>query len=62
MTKTDHEEIKRVIKEKHETGSCSISDTGKKRIEKIAGQKWEDMWIGKSDIDRNLEIALQGEK
>lgn len=55
MTKSDHEEIKRVIKEKHETGSCSISDKDKKRIEKIAGQKWEDMWIGKGSVERNIE-------
>ena len=58
MTKDDHAEIKRVIKEKHETGSCEISDSGKKRIEKIAGQKWEDMWIGQSAVNRNLENVL----
>lgn len=55
MTKSDHEEIKRIIKEKHETGSCTISDKDKKRIEKIAGQKWEDMWIGKGNVERNIE-------
>ena len=46
MNKKDHEEIQRVIKEKHETGAVTISDEQKKRLEKIAGQKWENMWIG----------------
>ncbi len=47
MTKTDHEEIQRVIKEKHENGTFSITEAQKKRLEVIAGQKWDDMWIGK---------------
>lgn len=55
MTKEDHEEIKRVIKEKHETGTCSISETSKKRLEKISGQKWNDMWIGQGNAERNVE-------
>ena len=55
MTKADHEEIKRVIKEKHETGTCNISPADKKRIEKIAGQKWESMWIGQGTAERNIE-------
>lgn len=46
MTKKDHEEIQRIIKEKHETGEVSISDEQKKRLEKIAGMKWDTMWIG----------------
>ncbi len=46
MTKNDHSEIQRVIKEKHEKGTVTITDEQKKRLEKIAGQKWEDMWIG----------------
>lgn len=55
MTQHDHEVIKRTIKEKHETGTCEISDHDRKRIEKIAGHKWEDMWIGQSPVDRKLE-------
>lgn len=46
MQKKDHEEIQRVIKEKHETGEVNISDEQKRRLEKIAGQKWNNMWIG----------------
>ena len=57
MTKHDHEEIKRIIKEKHETGQCEITDEEKKRIEEIAGRKWEKMWIGKDDVYRDLENA-----
>lgn len=48
MTKKDHEEIQRVIKEKHETGGVTITEEEKKRLEVIAGHKWEDMWIGNS--------------
>ena len=48
MTKHDHEEMQRVIKEKHETGEVTITEEEKKRLETIAGHKWEDMWIGNS--------------
>ncbi len=47
MTKTDHALIKRAIKEKKETGTTTLTDEEKKICEKIAGQKWENMWIGK---------------
>ena len=50
MTKADHEEIQRVIKEKHETGEATITEAQKKRLETIAGHKWEDMWIGNSIV------------
>lgn len=46
MTKQDHEEIQRVIKEKHETGAVTIEEAQKQRLERIAGHKWEEMWIG----------------
>lgn len=46
MTKSDHETIQRVIKEKHETGHATVTEEEKARLEVIAGQKWEDMWIG----------------
>ena len=56
MRKRDHEIIQQVIKEKHETGTCEISYSDKKRLEDIAGQKWEDMWIGRSgNVERKLE-------
>ena len=51
MTKTDHEEIQRVIKERRETGRVTISPEQKKRLEVIAGQKWDDMWIGRPVTD-----------
>lgn len=47
MTKKDHELILQVIKQKKENGEAEITDEEKKRLEKIAGCKWEDMWIGK---------------
>lgn len=46
MTKQDHESIKDAIRQKRETGHVEISEEEKQRIEKIAGHKWEDMWIG----------------
>ncbi|MCL2532175.1 MAG: MFS transporter [Oscillospiraceae bacterium] len=47
MTKDDHELIKQLIAEKHEHGFVAPPLQTKVRIEEIAGQKWEDMWIGK---------------
>ena len=58
MTKEDHEAIKRVIAEKHEKGKCDISDSEKKRIEEIAGQPWEKMWIGKQEEIRYSDEIL----
>lgn len=55
MDKHDHETIQRVIKEKHETGSCTITEHDKKRLERIAGHAWEDMWIGRGTVNRKLE-------
>ena len=52
MTKRDHEQIKALIKQKHEQGEIDIDDEEKKRLEVIAGQKWEDMWISKPDASR----------
>ena len=59
MKKRDHEIIQSVIAQKHETGTCEISSGDKKRIEEIAGHRWEDMWIGQSgSVDRKLEEVL----
>lgn len=55
MKKRDHEIIQAVIAQKHETGKCEISSTDKKRLEQIAGHRWEDMWIGQSGVNRKLE-------
>ena len=58
MKKRDHEIIQSVIAQKHETGTCDISIGDKKRLEAIAGHRWEDMWIGQSGIERKLEEVL----
>ena len=55
MKKKDHELIQAVIKEKHETGTCTITESEKKKLEEIAGQRWEDMWIGRGSVNRKLE-------
>ncbi len=59
MKKHDHEIIQSVIAQKHETGTCEISSGDKKRIEEIAGHRWEDMWIGQTGVDRKLEEVLE---
>lgn len=55
MDKHDHETMQEVIRQKHETGTCEISESDKKRLERISGVKWEDMWIGRSNIERKIE-------
>ena len=54
MTKSDHELIKAAIKQKKETGSVDLTPEEKKICSDIAGQKWEDMWIGKASIPDEL--------
>ncbi len=49
MTGNDLDLIRRLIKEKKETGKAEASDEEKQICEKIAGQKWENMWIGQTD-------------
>ncbi len=58
MRKRDHEIIQDVIKQKHETGTCEISEADKERLEEIAGQSWDNMWIGKSDIIKQKQEEL----
>lgn len=47
MTKKDHEMIKEAIHEKKERGFATLTDKQKKICENIAGQKFENMWIGR---------------
>ncbi|HZK39168.1 MAG TPA: hypothetical protein VFD23_03310, partial [Clostridia bacterium] len=47
MTKKDHEMIKEAIQQKKEKGFAELTDEQKVLCENIAGQKFEDMWIGK---------------
>ena len=47
MTKADHELLRRVVKERKEKGAVEeITEEEKAKLESIAGQKWDDMWIG----------------
>ena len=46
MTKQDHEMIKAAIAEKKEKGFVTLTDEQKAKCEEIAGQKFDDMWIG----------------
>lgn len=47
MTKEDHKMIRDAIRERKENGSVTLTDEQKKTCERIAGQKWENMWIGR---------------
>ena len=54
MTKSDHEMIRAAIAEKKEKGFVTLTDEQKAKCEELAGQKWEDMWIGTVDSDTVL--------
>ena len=47
MTKDDHALIRRALREKHETGSVTLTDAQRQRCAQIAGVPWERMWIGR---------------
>ena len=49
MNKEDHARIRELLAERHERGHVEVTEEEKKRMEKICGQKWEDMWIGRTD-------------
>lgn len=57
MEKKDHEAMQKAIKEKHETGKCRVNKAQRRRLERIAGHKWEDMWIGRPLSDRERYAA-----
>jgi len=48
MSKADHEMIRTAIDEKKDKGFATLTDEQKAKCEEIAGQKFEEMWIGKS--------------
>ena len=54
MTKSDHELIKSAIAMRKESGSVTLTQDEKKICEDIAGQKWENMWIGKATVPDEL--------
>ncbi len=57
MTKTDHAMIRRIIKERKETGGVTLTAAEKAACERIAGQKWERMWIGQGTTIESEEIV-----
>ena len=46
MTRGDHKLMQELIREKRETGAASVTPEQRARLEEIAGQKWDEMWIG----------------
>lgn len=46
LTKDKLNFIREKVQEKKETGTVTVTDEEKKSLEKIAGLKFEDMWIG----------------
>lgn len=56
MTKKDHECIKELLAARHEHGFVAEPEPKtKKRLEKIAGKKWDEMWISTVDKEK-LEL------
>jgi len=49
MTKKDHEMIKAAILEKKINGFASLTEEQKAVCERIAGQRFEDMWLGSAE-------------
>ncbi len=49
LTKDKLDLIKAKIKEKKEKGSVTVTDDEKAILEKISGQKFENMWIGQTE-------------
>jgi hypothetical protein len=48
MTKDDHAMIQQLIADKHENGFVEPPLQTKVRMGLIAGQSWDDMWIGRA--------------
>ncbi|MBQ7546303.1 MAG: MFS transporter [Clostridia bacterium] len=55
MSKDDHAMIRAAIAERKEKGYVTLTDAQKKTCERIAGQKWESMWIGQPSVAANQE-------
>ena len=49
MTKDQHSMIRAAIATKKKYGAVKLSAEQKKICEKIAGQKWENMWLGRDN-------------
>jgi len=56
MTKQDHELIRRVIDQKHEQGKAEVTDGERAKLEEIAGQTWEAMWVGSEGADAGEQV------
>ena len=62
MTKSDHEMIRAAIAVKHKYGSVTLTDEQIKVCEEIAGQKYENTWLGQgNDEEHPLELDENGE-
>lgn len=62
MTKSDHEMIRAAIAAKHKYGSVTLTEEQIKICEAIAGQKYENTWLGQgNDEEHPLELDENGE-
>jgi len=59
MTKQDHELIRRVIAQKHEEGKAEVTDEERAKLEEIAGQAWDAMWVGSEGSDAGEQIEIR---
>jgi len=51
MTQQDHELIRRVIEQKHEKGGAEVTEAERAKLEEIAGQPWDTMWVGGAAVE-----------
>ena len=49
MTEDEHKLLRRAIQDKRENGAAGVTEEEKKTLEGLAGQAWEDMWIGRAE-------------
>ena len=59
MTRQDHELIRRVIAQKHEEGKAEVTDAERAKLEEIAGQPWDAMWVGSAGADAGEQIDIR---
>lgn len=61
MTKEDHTLIRAAVAAKHKYGSVCLTKEQIERFELISGQKLENTWLGKSDVNGyKLELNEEG--
>ena len=59
MTRQDHELIRRAVAQKHEEGRAEVTDEERAKLEEIAGQAWDVMWVGKEGAEAGEQVDIR---